>query len=73
MPTCDGLLQVEAQAKMSKELQRKIHTSMFMNSIFVAADEEHLVSICHFSCIFRDSSVVEMLGIKDKLVFSLSA
>lgn len=73
MPTCDGLLQIGAKAKMSKELQRKIHTSMFINPIFVAAEEEHLVSICHPSCSFRDSSVVELLGIEDKLVYSLSA
>lgn len=58
---------------MSKELQRKIHTSTFINPIFVAADEEHLVSICQPFCSFRDSSVVELLGIKDKLISSLSA
>lgn len=46
---------------------------MFRNPIFVAADEEHLVSIHHPSYRFRDSRVVELLGIKDKLVYSLSA
>lgn len=54
-----------AKARMSKELLRRIHTSMFMDPIFVAADEEYLVSICH------SSSVVELLGIK--LLYSLSA
>lgn len=60
---------------MTKELQKGIHVyeCMFMNLIFVAADEEYLVSICHPSCSFRDSGMVELLGIKDKLVYSLSA